>query len=409
MDIPLRVSLPGQPWSVVAASPSGPLYVLCGSDDVLLGDRQLIAVDLAGKVLWRREIEGDPNGHGYQLSYTQHLRVSETGTVWLVNAAEDSVLLIGYAPSGDTAHVIRLDHDPTEVPGAFALVREGFCTTWTTLGPHRDIRVDIRDEAGDARWSARVQTSPMAYEGLVGMIGGKVAPLEPELPRAFGPSYSDPLLVSGDRILAGFRDYGSGLEVCHLLDRRTGRLLLTTEPAPGGHKAVAGPREFLVGEQGYGGFATTRYAADGAETGRWESHGALVVDPSGVIRSVEMENILPSRRRFRVFGARGSLVDGPPLPGYYTTPPALDVSGTVVFFRDRALRVIDAGLSERVLGTTDEDEQLLGRMVLLEDGLVAFTHGHQLLLARTGLGELAPGIWPCGDGNLRGNPVVEGP
>jgi hypothetical protein len=132
-----------------------------------------------------------------------------------------------------------------------------------------------------------------------------------------------------------------------------------------------------------------------------------VVDPAGVIRSVEMENSLPSRCRFRVFGARGSLVDGPALPGYYTTPPALDASGNVVFFRERELRVIDADLGERVLGTTDEDEQLLGRIVLLEDGLVAFTHGHDLLLARTGLGELAPGIWPCGDGNLRGNPVVE--
>ncbi len=412
MDVPLRVPLPGQAWSVVAASPSGPLYVLCGRGDVLRGGRQVLAIDLAGKVLWRRDLEGDPNGHTYQTSYTQHLRVSETGTIWLVNATPDGVVLIGYTASGDTAHVIRLEHEPAEVPGAFAVLREGFCTTWTTLRPHHDVRVDLRDEAGDARWSVRIQTSPLAYEGLVGAsadTGWREEPLAPRFPREFGPSHEDPLLVSGGRILAGFEDFGSGLGVCHLLERRTGRLLLTTESGPGGHKAVVGPGEFLVGEQGYGAFATTRYAADGAEVGRWASHGALTVDPAGVIRCVEMENRLPSPSNFRVFGARGSLVGGPPLSGYYTSHPALDVSGNVVFFRDRKLRVIDPELRERVFATTDEDEQLLGRIVLLRDGLVAFTHGRQLLLARTDLGDLAPGIWPCQDGNLRGNPVVDEP
>lgn len=47
----------------------------------------------------------------------------------------------------------------------------------------------------------------------------------------------------------------------------------------------------------------------------------------------------------------------------------------------------------------------MSRTLLLDSGQVAFALDNELLLFQTPLGPLAPGAWPCGDGNLHGNPV----
>ena len=114
---------------------------------------------------------------------------------------------------------------------------------------------------------------------------------------------------------------------------------------------------------------------------------------------------------FRILHQDGSLRDGPPLNEYYTTYPALDADGTTVFWRDDKLQAVDADLRTRVLlahpGRQDGRLIVTSRVLLLDDGVVAFALDDELLIVRdTGLAALDTGPWPCADGNIHGNPVV---
>jgi hypothetical protein len=132
-----------------------------------------------------------------------------------------------------------------------------------------------------------------------------------------------------------------------------------------------------------------------------------LIDQHGTIRGPESENTLPSRSRFRVFNPDGSMRDGSPLTGYYTSYPALDADGTAVFWRDGALLATDVGLHQHELFTMTDDRAVMSRVLLLEHGTVAFALDNELLIFRgTGLARLADGPWPCADGNIRGNPAI---
>lgn len=49
----------------------------------------------------------------------------------------------------------------------------------------------------------------------------------------------------------------------------------------------------------------------------------------------------------------------------------------------------------------------MSRILLLDQGQVIFAVNDELLIIRdAGLGPLDTGIWPCGDGNLNGNPAT---
>jgi hypothetical protein len=225
-------------------------------------------------------------------------------------------------------------------------------------------------------------------------------------PRTIVVANWQPLLVSGDRVVATYTDYSSGITVSFFFDTTTGALVAITPPAAGGMAAIVAPGEFLLGEQGYGSFGSTRYDRAGAVVQRWSSQGMMLVDQDGDIRGVEYENVLPSRSLFRGLGTDGSLRDGPLLSGYYTTYPALDQDGTAVFWRDGRLLAVDADFQVRELFVMPDERGVMNRALLL-DGHLMFTLGDELLIFRdTGLGPLNDGVWPCADGNLRGNPVL---
>ncbi|CAM5262045.1 putative protein OS=Streptomyces microflavus OX=1919 GN=Smic_43830 PE=4 SV=1 [Streptomyces microflavus] len=59
----------------------------------------------------------------------------------------------------------------------------------------------------------------------------------------------------------------------------------------------------------------------------------------------ELENCLPSTSRFRQLAPDNTLVDGPPLTGYYTSYPSMDQAGTTVFWRNGRLLAVDADLT----------------------------------------------------------------
>jgi hypothetical protein len=78
-----------------------------------------------------------------------------------------------------------------------------------------------------------------------------------------------------------------------------------------------------------------------------------------------------------------------------------------VLWRDGKLLAINADLQARTLFTLDDDRAVMSRILLLEGGRVVFSLQNELLLFdSTGLAPLDNGPWPCGDGNLHGNPVL---
>ncbi|WP_199444428.1 hypothetical protein [Umezawaea beigongshangensis] len=140
---------------------------------------------------------------------------------------------------------------------------------------------------------------------------------------------------------------------------------------------------------------------------QWPSHTMALVDRHGHARGPELENVVPSRSRFRGLGPGGVLRDGPALSGYRTTYPALDRDGTAVFWRDGRLLAVDADFRMRELFAAHDERAVMSRVLLLEEGQVVFALDDELLLfGDTGLQPLDSGVRPCGDGNLRGNPVT---
>ncbi|MFJ2058189.1 hypothetical protein ACIOMM_19870 [Streptomyces sp. NPDC087908] len=119
-----------------------------------------------------------------------------------------------------------------------------------------------------------------------------------------------------------------------------------------------------------------------------------------------MKNGLPSRSRFRRLAPDNSLVDGPPLTGYYTSYPAMDCEGTAVFWRDGKLLALDTDLAGHELFAIDDSRAVIGRALLLSEGSVVVFLDNEVLVFRTPLGSLAEGPWPCGEANLRGNPLL---
>ncbi|MFF7504165.1 hypothetical protein ACFZBM_32775 [Streptomyces lavendulae] len=112
------------------------------------------------------------------------------------------------------------------------------------------------------------------------------------------------------------------------------------------------------------------------------------------------------RSRFRQLAPDGTLVAGPALTGYYTSHPAMDREGTAVFWRDGKLLAVNADLAGHELFAMDDSRAVIGRALLLNEGSVSVSLDDEVLVFRTPLGSLAEGSWPCGEANLRGNPLL---
>ncbi|MFB9927631.1 hypothetical protein ACFORO_20490 [Amycolatopsis halotolerans] len=394
---PLTVALPGQVWGVAAPGPDGPLVATTYDGDNL-SRTVLTALDASGAVLWKHRADGHP--------YPPLVSVS--GTVWIAQRDAGCYVLTELDLAGAVLRSVALDHEPHEHLGAFVLLPDGFCVSWLPANRSRVVpagrvpRVARHDERGETVWSTSIPLGSLKLEDL----DSAEHPGPPREPRTLAASRWQPLLVSADRIAAGFADDGSGIGVTLFLDTAHGSVVAQTLPGPRGRCAIAAPGEFLIGEQGYSFFRTTRYDRTGMAAQRWSSHGLLLIDRHGGVRGPESENIRRLRSRFRGLAENGTLLGGPLLRGYYTTYPALDSNGTAVFWREGRLLTVDADLRLRELFLSEDDRAVMGRILLLADGLVVFSLGSDLLFFRdTGLGPLDDGPWPCGGGNLNGNPV----
>lgn len=399
--------MPGSVRGTAARGASGPIYATSADGDDPFAT-VLTAVDVAGDVLWRREI-----GHG-----SDRPCVGPDGTVWAARREADEAGLIGLDAAGTLLHSLRLEHEPHEHLGAFAMLPDGFVVSWLPAGfsrivePGRHARVARHDADGRRRWSTPAVLDDLAHPGVVELgarTGGRVRESRPWKPRTIEAHHWEPLLVSGDRVAATFADGGSGIAVAFFLDTATGRLVAATPPGPLARKAIAGPGEFIIGSQGYGTAATTRYDASGRSVRSWPTHAMLLIDERGDVRGPESENVLPSRSRFVGLAPDGAGVrQGPPLSGYYTTYPALDEYGTAVFWRDGGLHAVTSDYEMRTLHESAGAERgVWGRTLLMEEGRsVIHVRDELWTFTGTGLGALAKAPWPCADGGLAGNPVA---
>ncbi|MEV6973758.1 hypothetical protein [Kitasatospora sp. NPDC093806] len=404
MITPSRIALPGQVWGLAAHDSAGPLYVTSYGSEIL--ETALSAIDQAGATLWRRTFPG--TGH-------PRSRMSSQGVLWLARPGEEDPVLELVDPEGATLDVLAPECLAGEEIGAFVVLDDGFCISWVAArpvlrgeAPYREPRVARYGSDAGCLWSTPITLGPVSHPGVLELgveTGWETRPKRPWVPESVDVAHWEPLLVSGDRVAAGFQDPRGGIGVTFLLDLATGAVVSSTMPLPAGRNAIVGPGEFLIGAQGYGEFSTARYDRDGVQAARWSSHGAMVVGPSGEIRGPELENRLPSRSRFRELTGTGELADGPALTGYHTSYPAIDSAGTAVFWRDGRLTAVDSRMDEEEYFATTDSQDVLSRTLLLDSGTVAVALHSELWLFRTPLGPLAASAWPCGDGNLPGNPV----
>ncbi len=408
MTLSSRFTLPGQVRAVAASGPSEPLTVTTYGANPLV--TVITRVDLSGKVAWQRTYPGTGRPQS---------RLSTKGTLWVAYPDGDGRVLEGVLPDGSTGSTTRPECRPDEEIGAFVLLDDGFVVSW--VGASRPVlrersrpasppepRVARYTREGACLWSTPIALGAVSFPGVLEMgdrTGWELRPRRPWVPEQTGVDHWEPLLVSADRIAASFTDTRGGIGRTFFFDLDSGETVSATPPAPTGRKAIAGPGQFLIGSQGYGAFTTGRFGRDGTETARWASHGAMLVDRNGTPSGPELENSLPSRSRFRRLTPDNTLVDGPALTGYHTSDPAMDCEGTTVFWRDGKLLTVDKDLAANERFAMDDSRAVIGRVLLLNEGRVAFSLDNEVMVFRTPLGPLAEGPWPCGGGNLRGNPL----
>lgn len=390
------VELPGQPGSIAAAGPAGPVYAVTGSAH---GTR-LCAVDLERRLFWARPVDGHRGP-----------RVADDGGIWVGGGR----VLEETRPSGEPGRRFILDDGhPDRTVDAFVLLPDGALVAWGSNAPGAArARLELLDAEGRRRWVTDLPAPDMAYAGIteIGVATGwRPRPIPAYRAETFRTTRWEPVLVSGDRVLATFFEVSGGLGVSYCADLHTGRLLWSTKPAPVGDRAIAGGGRFLVGEHGYGAFATRLLDGDGVVVAEWPSHGRALVGADGVIRVVEGDKL----SRLRLLHPDGTMTDGPVLPGSYTVGPVLAGDGGIAFLRDGRLQAAAPDLTVTTRHAMPGRDGVDG-MLLLDGGLLAFTtHDARpavtgsavLSFARSDLPGPATGPWTGAEGGLRANPVT---
>jgi hypothetical protein len=403
------VSLDGPGYSS-ALSSSGFVYLLIYRQS---GGMRLECRDLNGGLVWKRRVKAavrDPY---------HTIRLHDDGTIWVLQDNH----ITAFSASGRVTTEVLLPAAPEEQCGSFVLDRESLIVSLFSdapghPNPGKVARVTMN---GSPLWSTEISIEDISHEGVVEMraeTGFRQEQKPGWRPRRWESAYSEPLIVSGSCILASFRDDRTGIGRSYCLDRANGKLLWATVPAPSSSKAIAGENEFLIGEQGYGAFSTSLYDGNGNVLRRWKSHGYYIIDTTGDIRLIEMQNTLPSQMRVARLPRDGNAVRGRRLDGYRTAYPVLAGDGKMVFWRkeENCLFSVDAELNVSVLHACPmpNDLQFFGRMLLADDGTLLFTSNswqgqNFLCILKTDLPPVPRGVWACGNGNLTNNPVFDFP
>ncbi|MCX5582490.1 hypothetical protein [Streptomyces erythrochromogenes] len=147
---------------------------------------------------------------------------------------------------------------------AFVALGDGFCVSWAGAAPmllapgwrpSQVPRVARYSRDGQCLWSTPIDLGPVSHPGMLEVnaeTGWEVRTAAPRPPEWVEAARWEPLLVSGDRVAAGFADGRSGVGRTFFLDFVSGALVAVTDPGPSRRNAIAGHGAFLVGTLGYG-------------------------------------------------------------------------------------------------------------------------------------------------------------
>jgi hypothetical protein len=323
---------------------------------------------------------------------------------------------------GSTTQIVRVAPPPADPPpidlapllqlseserlGTFLALDDGFLVS-LDHAPNRLLplapRVARLDAEGAVRWCV---TLPLDPELLAG--GGDMAPGVPRFPGTWSAQAArDPLLLAGQHVLASFMELGSGQGRSYCLDATTGAHRWTANVPGFVTKAIAGDGLFLTD-------GSTLYDPDGQVQCQWEAAGYAVIgnDRQPAIR------VVGRAAPCWLLQPDGSTQRGPRLASDVASYPVLTADGVTLFWNGGQLLAVGPDLEHTVLvpGGTLADEPGLawfGRLLLLDDGTLAClvsrlqdpVSAAELALVRTAY-RLAEGPWPCGEGNLGGNPVL---
>lgn len=373
---PVTIGLGGTAQEI-ALSDAGTIWALVTT----VHERSLVALDADGRELSRTGLAGSERVD--RIRYGGHpLRIATDGSAWV----ESGQSLLRIAADGECIDVFAVGDRDDEIQ-SFLLLPDGFIVCLYAprrRDPPRMLR--LRSD-GTTRWQAELPSA---------LIGRDLHVVP----------HTEPLLASGQSLLASFCEIGGGMCRSICLDLEGGETRWQTDVGPQDSQAIIGREQFLIGWQGYGAHHMIAFDPAGNETQHWDQHAWVVIGASGDMVGPEMENLKPSRSSFSRFLPDGRVVRSEHLTGYYTSYPALTGSGWTIFGRDgEGVVAVDAAGAKHTMWTGAPERGYFNRVVVTPSGSVLITIGKNLCIVPTRLGPLADGPWPCAGMNGRNNPA----
>ena len=227
----------------------------------------------------------------------------------------------------------------------------------------------------------------------------------------FDRDLGNPIIVHRDRALVAepFDDSGACNRVC--LDVESGEVHWSTSLQPSGYAAVAPGGDFLVGTDGYGQRRLERVDRKTGEVkAKLHGHGPLVVTGSGAVWVINWDPHKMGGSKHAVarrLEPDGTSLHGPALPNAMGWP-VVTRDGTLICLSDGELVAIDTAMQKQTLYTEPAwlPEAPMGRMLILDDGTLAYGFADELVFIRGDMFAPAASPWPCSNGTLEGNPFV---
>lgn len=362
-------------------------------------NRALIGISKDGDVLWTSalKIEG-PN----------ELRIAKDGKCYV----SFSKYIYSISEDGEIEETILIQLEADQEIGSFAILKDCFiiCVQGKE-GPNSIvIKTDLK---GNLIWATKIPCKDISYEGIIEMRADNDWKAERKkgwCPRNWLCLTDNEIIVSNNTILVSYCEMpGSGIGKSYLLSADSGMIKWHSKPAPYESISCLGDGMFLIGSQGYGAFETQLINENGDLINQWNSVGKTVVAKDKEISLIEMDNAFPSELYHTKLFNEGEISKGAQIPGYYIIYPALDELGSMIFWRNNELTIVDKKSNKYTLLKVDFMKQpyTSNRILLYDQGEVYFSLNKELYILKTNLGRLDKSSWACKFGNNERNPVIE--
>jgi hypothetical protein len=360
-------------------------------------NQELIGISITGEILWKSSID---------IAYPSELRISSDGDCYV--SYLNTIQRI--SKNGETEKTISIKLNPKQEIGSFVIANDFFIICVHGRGkPNASVlKTDLE---GKAIWETLIPANDISYEGVVEMRADN--DWKAKRKRDWSPENwlclsGNEIIVSNNTILVNYFEMPrSGLGKSYILDRNSGELKWSSEPAPFESISCYDVDKYLIGYQGYGAFETKLVDSSGNLLNKWESVGKSIVSANKEISVIEMDNSSASKLYHTKLRNNGEVIKGLKIEGYYMMYPILDNNGNMVFFRNNELSVIDSESNKyELMKFKFENYPSASRRILLyKEGTLIFSLNQDLYILDTNLGYLDKSYWPCQYGNNERNPL----